>query len=448
MASIRSLATALILVASAVTVTTTSAAGAAAAGHTAAVRSAAAAASQPALRLPRREHYLSPNKDRRQDRARVTFKLARPAKVTVKLLRGQRANERVVVGPVRLGRLDAGKHTWTWDGRKQGGRKAADGRYQLKIKARLGNGKATFAYGLVRVDTVYKPAPVTVTDETVFPQTTEVRDHILVSYFAGGGQEWNDLPYRGIGRIKSAAGELVEEWKFGVPGPAPDYEADGFPHTFDGRDDQDRPLPAGTYWVRLIASDRAGNRGRSPRFPITVSPVPLVMASGTVTVTPAGTGRLSPFGAQRMRCGAVDPSARYSGGFTYRAIPIDECPFAAQSHPRDPALSEVYSSHGIAPNVVAPRGIWSQRVSMRGQPTVDGETDWATLENAGGTRTRTAEVAGETMTTTPTKVHPFRAVDYGTFPSASLYWAVMTQDGNSYDVAAFTVDYTYLTPQP
>ena len=447
MATIRGLATALLMVAFAVTVTATAARGAAAAGHTAAEGSAARMSGQPALRLTRQEHYLSPNKDRRKDRARITFVLARPAKVTVKLLRGQRANERVIVGPVRLGRLDAGKHTWTWEGRKPSGRKATDGLYQLKIKARLGNGEATFAYGLVRVDTVYKPAPVKVTDETVYPQTTEVRDHILISYFGGAGQEWNDLPYRGIGRVKSATGEIVDEWKFHVPGPAPDYEADGFPHTFDGRDDQDRPLPAGTYWVRLVASDRAGNSGRSPRFPITVSAVPLVMASGTVTVTPAETGRLSPFGAQRMRCGAVDPSARYSGGFTYRAVPLAECPFTAQSYPGDSAWSGVYASHGIAPNIVAPRGIWSQRVSMRGQPTVDGDVDWATLENAGGVRTPTTELAGETVTTTPTHVYPFRAIDYGTFPSSSLYWAVMTQDGNSYDVASFTVDYTYLTPQ-
>jgi hypothetical protein len=172
------------------------------------------------------------------------------------------------------------------------------------------------------------------------------------------------------------------------------------------------------------------------------------MESGTATVTPAQTGELSPLGAQRMRCGAVDPSARYAGGFTYRAIPLEDCPFTPMSHPRDSAWSGVYSGHQIAPDIVAPRGIWSQRVSMRGQPTVDSETDWATLEVAASATARTAEVAGETVTTTPTHMHPFRAIDYGAFPPSSLYWAVLTQDGNSYDVASFTIDYTYLTPQP
>jgi hypothetical protein len=174
-----------------------------------------------------------------------------------------------------------------------------------------------------------------------------------------------------------------------------------------------------------------------------------VEATGTATVTPAETGRLSPFGSQRNRCGAIDPSPTYPDGFSYRSIPLEECSYAENDHPRDPAWSAVWSGHGIAPDIHAPRGILTQRVAMRGRPTVDGETDVATLtiDSVAGAWARTAEVTGETVTTTPTMVHPFRAVDYGQTPRSSMYWNVQTANGNSYDAASFTVDYTYLTPQ-
>jgi hypothetical protein len=91
-------------------------------------------------------------------------------------------------------------------------------------------------------------------------------------------------------------------------------------------------------------------------------------------------------------------------------------------------------------------------MSMRGKPTVGGETDTATLYPHGGfipggsSVTSSAAVAEEAVTTTRAVSYPFEG-PYFTDYTRSLDWDITTKGTDSYDVAAVTVYFTYLTPQ-
>ena len=89
---------------------------------------------------------------------------------------------------------------------------------------------------------------------------------------------------------------------------------------------------------------------------------------------------------------------------------------------------------------------------MRGKPTVAGETDSARLIPMGGdipggsSATSSAAVAEETVTTTPPVSYPFEA-PYFTDYARGVGWMIETRGTDSFDVAAVTVYFTYLTPQ-
>jgi hypothetical protein len=87
----------------------------------------------------------------------------------------------------------------------------------------------------------------------------------------------------------------------------------------------------------------------------------------------------------------------------------------------------------------------STSLSMRGKPTVTGESDTARLFS-GGARYFSPAVPGETVTTTQPTSYPWESA-YGTY-TRSLRWSIETLGTDSYDVADLTVHYTYLTPQP
>jgi hypothetical protein len=104
----------------------------------------------------------------------------------------------------------------------------------------------------------------------------------------------------------------------------------------------------------------------------------------------------------------------------------------------------------LLPPDVAPRGLRTSWVSMRGRPTVVGETDTARLSTSGGVSTSafvtSAASVDETVTTSPTLSHPFEA-PYFTDYVRRVRWTIETRGTDSFDVAAVTVSFTYLTPQ-
>ena len=293
-----------------------------------------------------------------------------------------------------------------------------------------------------RVDTVYEPGAVQVNSATVYPTTTLVRDQIWFRNDISGG---SDSLTRGTLRITTSGGKVVlnqleRTWPTGAFYDLPWY----------ARDEADQPLDPGRYWARIIGTDRAGNTGRSSALPVVVSGAALVEASGSSTVTPADS-KLGPVVCGRFSgndcgvwspCGSVLASSAYAvpGALSYRSSTT--CTDTAW-HPH-----VAYAGHTMAPGEDAPRGFTSARVSMRGKPTVDGETDTAKLSIYGTAyadpaAVSSAAVTGESVTSTAFKAQP--PGHPSTIPG--IYWSVATSGEDSYDVASFTLDYTYLTPQ-
>lgn len=393
----------------------------------------------------KRTTYFSPNGDDSKDVAGIPITLTKRADVTVKVARGYDSRHLPIVGPVHLGTLRAGTHRWTWDGRRDDGRRARDGQYLVIVKARAAaDGTSRKRYATVEADTAYDAAALSTYSHTVYPRTTLTHDQTA---FSNGRDRGSDQVAWGTLRITDRAGDVVAERK----DPYRPWVGE-YPVLWDGRDDRGRPLPAGRYWARFIGIDKAGNTGRSARLPVVVSGVPLVQATGSVTLPPdatAATGwttdRPGPNGGDDpvpVPCGTVVASTVYDepGALSYRSSTA--C--------ADPVWRPHYATggRGFELDANAPRGLRSARVTMRGRPTVDGETDTAELSLRapfGVTATVSSPAApGETLTTTPfATVAGWRA---NFAPPTDVWWSVTTRGDDSYDVAAFTVEYTYLTP--
>src|SRR5690242_18815589 len=101
------------------------------------VAPAAAAATTPTadrvlVTVQRDRVYLSPDGDGRRDVARVVFDLAARASVTLRI-----GNEGATAfpDPIHLGKLEAGRHSWTFDGRDAEGHVVPDNDYRIGITA-------------------------------------------------------------------------------------------------------------------------------------------------------------------------------------------------------------------------------------------------------------------------------------------------------------------------
>ena len=143
------------------------------------------------------------------------------------------------------------------------------------------------------------------------------------------------------------------------------------------------------------------------------------------------------------------PSELYAdpGAMSYRSS--DACG-GTWSRPSIATATGGVDLSAILPPEVAPRGLKTSWVSMRGKPTVAGETDTASVSTYGGVSfgpfVTSAAIAGESVTTTAAISHPFEP-PYFTDYVRRLGWTVETKGTDSYDVAAVTVYFTYLTPQ-
>lgn len=391
--------------------------------------SAASAPRTPIVRVYGTD-FFSPDGDGTKDRARYKIAVNRRADVTVKVTtkRGR------VIARDQLGRLSRGTYSWTWDGRNDRGRNVADRTYFVKTIARtVRTAKIASWSWSVFLDTVYEPRQPEVTDDTLYPNTTVVTDEI---WFRNASSGEGETAKRFVLRIKDARDRLRYTETLYSKG------SNAYGLGWDGRDNDGNRLPAGSYTARLRGTDNAGNTGTSDALNLTISDSPLVEATGNVTVTPAASqvegpnycgGNRPPNGcADAYPCGKVVASTAYlePGALSYRS---------AECIAPNPDVARGY--HKIDPAIDAPRGVIHARVSMRGKPTVDGDTDTAMLAQ-GGASVTSAAVAGESITTTPTSSmwHPQSL-------TSGVGWLVTTLGTDTYDVASFTVDYTYLTPR-
>lgn len=379
----------------------------------------------------------SPNGDHRKDNARFNIDLARRAAVTVTVVRGNRAQ--TVVVRERLGDLRAGSHGWTWDGRKDSGSLAADAYYYLEVKAVRLDGSVHKAWVSTALDTAYRVGEVTANGDTVYPRTTVVHDRVWFgSTSEDSHKPWGTLVVRN-GDGREVFRDTRRLWRGGRATSASAV-------AWDGRNENDRPVKPGRYWVRIHGSDRAGNSGRTPRFGIDVSAAPLVEASGSRTVTPketwqgpAGAGPCGPTSGNDCGvwepCGEVVDSTTFTepGSLSYRSD--DTCPESYRPH-------LAYGRHVLALDPAAsPRGVRTARLTMVGGPTRAGESDQGYLGLWSGQATPSGPDTSVHATSTPTETNPWPEAD------AQVGWYVQTNGDDAYDVISFTVDYTYLTPR-
>jgi hypothetical protein len=405
----------------------------------------------------------SPNGDHVKDKARLRYKLKKKSEVTIKVRRTNKAE--TLVHKARVGKVTRGSHTWTWKGKNSNGKVVRDGSYLVTFVANpVADGVKTGRdSGLLHVDTKFdarwKPAYNGNGSDTVYPRTLVIYDWIGLTLGNSDGD-----PSTTLGgfetTLKNSDGRVISK------GRSSAYHDEEYPPTlplgFNGRHDKE-PLPAGAYTLRYKVWDLAGNPGGAKSLTVHVSDKRLVEARGSLVAPPAGPaaaaasapaetldGRSSVTVGQneppRIPCGKVVPSELYSepGAMSYQSS--DAC---GDDWFR-PALATAGGnvSSGLSQQV-APRGVQTAVFSMRGKPTVSGETDTARFApriNYPGAAVTSPAVAEEMVTSTPRVRYEWEPMYAGTY-TWDLAWTIETYGNDSFDVADVTVDYTYLTPQ-
>ena len=380
-------------------------------------------------------------------RERVSIRLGAPAEVSLGI---HDRSGSLVRGDVRLGPLRRGQHFWTWSGRKNNGTPAPDGRYDVRVSVRFK--KSGALAGRVRPAIAhrrYHSGNVTSSHPTIYPRSTDVHDTTVLE---NRPLMWT----RPSLRIRNSAGKVVFTRAYGRLRPSLHL-------AWGGRDNRGRVLPAGTYKVTVSGVDRDGFTGATKALAVKVSGQKLVTRTRAVTLSPTGSRAIDyPRGcngcADYQPCGTPVASDRFAqpGALSYRSGP--GCPAGWKG----PWAAR--STHELVPHDDAPRGYGDVTVSMFGGPTTPGAADQGELLVYGTTTTQTPH--GETITAgspTTTGTGP-ETSDHTTTagivamdvlyddqghepPVPGLRWQFWARNGASYDVASFTVTYTFLTPQ-
>jgi hypothetical protein len=216
---------------------------------------------------------------------------------------------------------------------------------------------------------------------------------------------------------------------------------------WDGRRNG-RALPAGRYYVTVSGKDADGFTGISKPRLVTVSGKRLVMRTRTATVQPAkSVAILEPDGCNgcdyRPPCGAVVASTRFTapGALSYRSG--SSCVSADRWYAR-----QAYAYYFSGDNT--PRGYGTVSVSLFGGPTTPGASDQGELNYSDGTTGRVfstgADTSDHTTAGTPVPVRRVYRGEESEMPG--ILWYFGTRGGADYDVATFTIRYTFLTPRP
>lgn len=211
---------------------------------------------------------ISPDRDGRQDRTTVSYRLDRTQTPALRVVGPAGA----VVYQRSLGSQPAGTHTATWDGRRTGGAVAPDGAYTVEIATSDGALKG-LAGTTVLVD---RTAPVVRRPRSSSPRVLPAQDRYLDAVTVSGT---TSEALRSVAlEVSTRSGTVVRTVHTKgrrAAGPV------GV--VWNGRRADGRLVP-GTYRVRLVAQDLAGNRSRSRARTVTVASQRLVRRSGSTTV--------------------------------------------------------------------------------------------------------------------------------------------------------------------
>ena len=388
-----------------------------------------AVAAAPLVTTERAEISFSPNGDGRRDVARVPFMVERDGTRIWVVVRRQFATQ--VLGPLDLGPLQRGVHSWRWDGHSASGGTLPDGRYSVVFRAARA-GTTDRARASVVVDRAADDGRLVATRTTIYPRAALVHDSVRVAYLRQGWWRWEAEfpdsgpfdarpPLRARMAVLDDDGQRVWRRRWDGEGFTPEFD-------FDARR-SGSPLAAGSYTARVRVVDPAGNL-TIRTLPVTVSAAQLVEQLWSTTVAAASADRfyvLFPPGCNGCGegCSPV-PSQRFAGGLSF-----PDCPGYGYDAP-------TYEWFAVRPDIVA-APVDSYRVSMTGGPTTPGGADIGRLDGQ-DVGPGDVTVAGE-----------WRPLDLHNFPflpnrSTVLSWVFSTWELNSYDVATFTVEYRYYVP--
>jgi flagellar hook assembly protein FlgD len=181
--------------------------------------------------------YCSPNGDRVQDTAAVTYVLLRPAAATAKVVQTGR-----VLASMPLGNRPAGTSTLTWQGTGGSGTRLPGGRYTIELTAVTATGGARAA--CVTVIDLVRPTLTATRSTTVRGLKASAAQYTVRDAYSVGAH------VRAI--VRTAVGTLVKRVDLG-------WVSTGVAHRFVFT-----PTRTGVYLVTFSAVDLAGNRQVAP----------------------------------------------------------------------------------------------------------------------------------------------------------------------------------------
>jgi subtilisin family serine protease/flagellar hook assembly protein FlgD len=192
----------------------------------------------------------SPNGDGVRDVLTFSVNLAESQNASVRIVNSAGT---VVFGPRSYGTLPAGAHRKTWTGRRAGAA-VPDGAYRIEVTTTKGTGpaaRAGFASRSVRVDTVAAALTnVTGTPSTFYPVVDGYRDTFRPQVTASELVKLQLVVIDGAGRTVFVS-------------PKTDLRSGRLSRVWNGRMTGGAAAPAGTYRYRFVATDSAGNSGRT-----------------------------------------------------------------------------------------------------------------------------------------------------------------------------------------
>jgi subtilisin family serine protease/flagellar hook assembly protein FlgD len=355
-------------------------------------------------------HAISPDGDGRRDRATVTYRLDRPQTPTLVV---RNAAGEIVYSKV-LGRQPAGSHAATWDGRRKGGGTVLDGTFQLGVSTSDGTLKG-LAGSAVTVD---RTAPALRDARPSSARVLPVRDRYLdaVTFTAGSAEQLRQLRLE----VSTRDGTVVRTVREKA------QSAGTVAIVWNGRRADGRLVP-GSYRLRLVGEDTAGNRSRSRARPVVVSGQRLVKRSGSSTVAARDT--LEDTFADDCSDVFRRTSGSHDGWVSYASGSL--C-----------TTGDAYAAGDHQVRLPAAARYGTVRVSAFGGRADKRYRDHATVVLYDGL---------QNLSTVRFRLGPARAVHRGprvpagplVIRSRVLRWETLTTGVSWYDVKTYRVDYTY-----
>jgi flagellar hook assembly protein FlgD len=307
----------------------------------------------------KRVKYFSPNGDGVRDVEPISFTVELDDFAAVDIVDADGARVRRVADRLRI-RRDRLTHV-RWNGREDDGTLAPDGVYRMRLILK-DEGRSILAGKAFNLDT-RPPDPAVVVDKAtpIVAPGSPVR-------FRVRGTGASRRPRFRILRTDVTPARTVREWR-GRRGRRS--------FTWDGRDGQGAPVPAGTYLIAVTARDKAGNEGTGP--PLPPSPARIDGRPGVTVRALAVQPPVRPVRAGDLVAFRVDARGR-SYGWDVRRLGVGRPAIVNRRPKRGTTLliraprgpSGVYllevSSHGD--HTAVPFAVQSNQPHKRGRPLV------------------------------------------------------------------------------